>query len=133
MGKRGQKHTKKAATGGPPSDPLDILGSLIRPIAPNKRHELNQLVDKLFELASNFGHDAVTPKQLWEEHLKIRALVEKAREMEQCNLNRRLLGARRSHMPTLLEWLQKYGAQMDGVEVADFGPEEGKVGGFACV
>ncbi|TRY75681.1 hypothetical protein TCAL_14603 [Tigriopus californicus] len=74
MGKRGQKHTKKAATGGPPSDPLDILGSLIRPIAPNKRHELNQLVDKLFELASNFGHDAVTPKQLWEEHLKIRAL-----------------------------------------------------------
>lgn len=126
MGKRGQKHTKKAA-GGTPADPMDILGSLIRPIPPNKRHELNQLVDKLFELASNFGQDAVTPKQLWEEHLKLRALVEKARDMEQCNLNRRLLGARRSHVPNLLEWLKKHGAQIDGVEVADFGSDEGEV------
>ena len=62
---------------GAGNDPMDILGDLFRPLAPNKRHELNKLVEKLLNLCSNYAQDAITPKQLWEEHLEIRSLVEK--------------------------------------------------------
>ena len=74
MGRKRGGH-KKAGGGG--VDPMDILGDLFRPLPPNKRHDLNKLVEKLLNASSNYSQDAVTPKQLWEEHLEIRALVEK--------------------------------------------------------
>ena len=130
MGKRGQRHAKKspgaAATQAKPDPVLAAAleagsGGLFRPLAPNKRQELNGLVEKLLNLAANFAQDAPsTPKGLFEEHLQIRALLEPIMELEQCNLNRKLLGSRLGHVKELIEWVEKYGGVVKGVTVDNF-------------
>ena len=41
-------------------------------------------------------------------------------------MNRRVSGPRKAYVKTFLEWMDKNGAKIDGVEVADFG-EQGKI------
>jgi hypothetical protein len=124
MGKRGQRHQKKA------SDPvLEAAlaagsGGMFRALPPNKRHDLNKLVERLLNLCSNFSGDApATPQGLLEEHLQIREILNTVRELEQCNLNRRLLGSRRAHVAVLTEWIQQYGGQVNGVKIEDYGEQ----------
>jgi hypothetical protein len=131
MGKRGggggaSKKAKLAPAAA--DDPMAILGDLFKPLPPNKRHDLNKIVEKLLHLTSNFSSEPVTPKQLFDEHLEIRALVLQVQEFEKCNLNRRLFGSRKSYVASFVEWLEKNGAIVDGVEMADFGPKFGGLG-----
>lgn len=118
MGKRGQKNKKTVAE--PAEDPLAILGDLFRPMPPNKRQELNKLVENLLQMTSNFSEDApATPQGLFEEHLKIRGILDKVVELEQCNLNRKLMGSRVAHSEVLKEWIVKYGGEINGVKVKE--------------
>ena len=126
MGKRGQKNVKKAAGGGP--DPILeaalAAGGMFKPLPPNKRHDLNKIVEKLLNLCSNFAKDEpTTPQGLFEEHLEIRELIKTVLELEQCNLNRRLLGSRRAHAAALLEWIEKHEGAVKGVVVEDQGSQ----------
>ena len=52
--------------------------------------------------------------------------VLKVRELEEFNMNRRVSGPRKAYVKTFLEWMDKNGAKIDGVEVAEFG-DQGKV------
>ena len=100
---------------------------MFKPMPPNKRNELNAIVEKLFQLCSNFTDEPTTPSKLYEEFEKIYEMVQRVRALEhQSNMNRRVPGGRKVHLKAFLSWLDKNGAKIDGVEVADYGPVQGK-------
>ena len=118
MGKRGQKKGKKSA-GNDDTDTFsheELMSALFQPMAPNKRAELNGIVEKLLNLSSNYSQDdPSTPAKLFAEFEEIYALVQKIRSIEtQANMNRRLRGPRKIHVKPFLEWLTKYGAKIEG-------------------
>ena len=79
MGRRGQKKAPLK------KDNLDeeLLGALFQPMAPNKRAELNAIVENLLNLSSNFTQDdPTTPSKLYEEFEQIFSLVSKIRNIE---------------------------------------------------
>ena len=119
MGRRGQKKGKKGA-GNEDNDTFsneELMSALFQPMAPNKRNELNGIVEKLLNLSSNFTQDdPSTPAKLFTEFEEIYALVQKIRTIEtQANMNRRLMGPRKKHVKPFLEWLEKYGAKIEGI------------------
>lgn len=98
------------------------LEALFKPMPPDKRAQLNGIVEKLLNLSSNFaGDDPNTPAKLFVEFEEIWTLVQKVRNIEQqANMNRRLRGPRKMHIKPFMEWLNKCGAVIDGVEIAEF-------------
>jgi len=123
MGRKGHKKGKKVA-GHEDSDVFsneELMSALFQPMAPNKRNELNGIVEKLLNLSSNYTQDdPSTPAKLFTEFEEIYALVQKIRSIEtQGNMNRRL-GSRKLHIKPFMEWLNKYGAKIEGVEIDEF-------------
>ena len=117
MGRKGHKKGKKVA-GHEDSDVFsneELMSALFQPMAPNKRNELNGIVEKLLNLSSNYTQDdPSTPAKLFTEFEEIYALVQKIRSIEtQGNMNRRL-GSRKLHIKPFMEWLNKYGAKIEG-------------------
>ena len=117
MGRKGHKKGKKVA-GNEDSDVFsneELMSALFQPMAPNKRNELNGIVEKLLNLSSNYTQDdPSTPAKLFTEFEEIYALVQKIRSIEtQGNMNRRL-GSRKLHIKSFMEWLKKYGAKIEG-------------------
>lgn len=135
MGKRGAGGKKKApaAPSGSAADDDDLtqlLSQMFTPLPPNKRSELNTIVEKLMSACGGHypsGSDGPqTPAQFKAEHSEIRAWVEKARALERTgNLNRRLVGPRMAHAEAFLEWMVKNGAEIRGVMIEDFGGDVG--------
>ena len=105
-----------------------ILSELFRPLPPNKRHDLNKIVEKLLHLTSNFSTEPTTPKQLFDEHMQIRAMLDQVIELEKCNLNRKIIGPRKSYVAAFMEWLEQNGAVVDGVEITEVGERGGELG-----
>ena len=130
MGKKNNKKAVKAKSEEQsPADILAELGDMFKPMPPNKRSELNNLVEKLLKLTSNYVEDESpqTPLKLFSEFQEIYALVDKIHTLEdQFNMTRRLRGSRQLHMDTFLEWLNQHGAKIQGVKVHDYGSEQGK-------
>ena len=112
----------------PNEDPMAILGDLFRPLPPNKRHDLNRIVEKLLHVTSNFSSEPVTPKQMFDEHMEIRAMLEQVIELEKYNLNRRISGPRKSYIKEFSEWLEKNGAVVDGVKITEVGKNDEELG-----
>lgn len=108
---------------------LKDLGDMFKPMPPNKRSELNGLVDKLLQLTSNYVEDAapVTPAKLFTEHGEIWSLVAKVRALEeQYNMTRRLReSSRHVHLQAFLQWMESQGAKVEKLKVHDYGPERG--------
>ena len=129
MGRKGQnKKTNKKVSDENKNDlksedTSEDLFALFQPMAPNKRAELNGIVEQLLNKSSNFTQDdPTTPSKLYAEFEEIYAIVQKIRNIEmQANMNRRLRGPRKMHVKPFLEWLDKYGAKIEGVEIAEFG------------
>ena len=73
MGKKGGKKTKSSG--------LDALGDmaseLFKTLPPNKRSELNKIVEKLSDVTANLKSEPTTPAKQWEEFKQISQLVEK--------------------------------------------------------
>ena len=130
MGKRTGGGAAKKPKIGPAAndDPAAILGELFRPLPPNKRHDLNKIVEKLLHLTSNFSSEPTTPKQLFDEHMQIRAMLDQVIQLEKCNLNRKIIGPRRSYVMAFSEWLEKNGAVVDGVEITEVNESSGELG-----
>ena len=129
MGKKGQKKGKKGPNpNAVQNEDLDtitneeLMSVMFQQMAPNKRAELNNMVEKLLNLSSNFtADDPSTPAKLFAEFEEIYALITKIRNIEmQANMNRRLRGPRKMHVKPFMDWLQKYGAKIEGVEIAEF-------------
>jgi len=109
-------------------DLMSELSDLFKPMPPNKRSELNTLVEKLMAMTSNYVADEpLTPIKLYQEFQEIYALVEKITALEeQFNMTRRLrAGSRQIHIQSFLEWLDKYGAKINNVQIHDYGAEQG--------
>lgn len=123
MGKRGKGKARgsSGAAGRTSPDPIDAILEMFKPLPPNKRSELNKIVEKLLHLSSNFQQEPLTPGKLWEEFEEIHEIVEKVRVLEQCNMSRKLTGTRKGQLKTFLEWLDRHGAKIDGVEIAEYG------------
>ena len=127
MGRRGHKKTKKPT--GNEKDDLEsvtneeLMELMFQPMPPNKRAELNGIVEKLLNLSSNYTQDEpTTPVKLFTEFEEIYAIVQKIRQIEiQANMNRKLRGPRKVHVKSFMEWLEKYGAKIEGVEISEFG------------
>ena len=129
MGKRtGGGAAKKPKIGPATDDPSAILGELFRPLPPNKRHDLNKIVEKLLHLTSNFSNEPTSPKQLFDEHMQIRAMLEQIIQLEKCNLNRKIVGSRKSYVMAFSEWLEKNGAVVDGIEISEVSDSGGELG-----
>ena len=92
----------------------ELMGLMFQPMPPNKRAELNSIVEKLLNLSSNYVQDDPTsPAKLYAEFEEIYSLVQKIRAIEnQGNMTRRLRGPRKMHVPTFLAWLEKHGAKV---------------------
>ena len=129
MGRRGKR---PAPSSGPASSKTSVTdpvlaealaaGGLFRPLPPNKRHELNKMVETLLHLSSNFGQDPPsTPQGLYEEHLQLSALLKNIVELEKCNLNRKLLGSRVGHAGAMIKWVEEHGGSVQGVKPHNFG------------
>lgn len=56
---------------------------------------------------------------MWRCHCQ----VLKVRELEEFNMNRKVSGPRKAYVKTFMEWMEKNGAKIDGVEIADFGDQ----------
>lgn len=127
MGRRGHKKAgnKHNDSANLTNEELMESLALFQPMPPNKRAELNLIVEKLLNLSSNYtADDPSTPVKLFAEFEEIYAIVQKVRNLEtQCNMNRRLQGPRKVHVKAFMEWLTKYGAVVDGVDIHDFGPQ----------
>lgn len=131
MGRKGQnkKVNKKVSDENKndlkTEDTAEDLFALFQPMAPNKRAELNGIVEQLLNKSSNFTQDdPTTPSKLYAEFEEIYAIVQKIRNIEmQANMNRRLRGPRKMHVKPFLEWLDKNGAKIEGVEIAEFGSQ----------
>ncbi|CAB4067039.1 SETD3 [Lepeophtheirus salmonis] len=111
---KGASSNKKAK-----ADLSDLMSELFSPMPPNKRGELNKLVEKLLEKCSNFASEPLTPSKLMDEHKEIRVMVDKIRGLESTNMNRKLRGPRIRHVPQLLEWLKSNGAEIHGVTLKE--------------
>jgi len=114
------------------ADILKDLGDMFKPMPPNKRSELNNMVDKLLNLTSNYVQDETstvqTPAKLFAEFQEIWAIVTKVRALEeQYNMTRRLREASRHvHMQNFLQWVtEMQGAKIKNLRVKDFGPDRG--------
>ena len=109
-------------------DPMAVLGELFRPLPPNKRHDLNKIVEKLLHLTSNFASEPTTPKQMFDEHMQIRAMLDQIIQLEKYNLNRRIIGPRKSYVMAFSEWLETNGAVVDGLEITEVSEGGGELG-----
>lgn len=114
------------------ADILKDLGDLFKPMPPNKRSELNNMVDKLLNLTSNYTQDessaVQTPAKLFTEFQEIWGIVTKVRALEgEYNMTRRLREASRHvHMQAFLQWVtESQGAKVNNLKVKDFGPDRG--------
>ena len=47
--------------------------------------------------------------------------VVRIRELEEYNMNRKVSGPRKAYVKTFNEWMEKNGAKIEGVEIAEFG------------
>ena len=47
--------------------------------------------------------------------------VVRIRELEEYNMNRKVSGPRKAYVKTFNEWMEKNGAKIEGVGIADFG------------
>jgi len=125
MGRKGQN--KKAKGGTNSSSAMDSLESdisdLFKTLPPIKRAELTKVVEKLFQVSSNFASEPLTPAKQWEEFKEISALVQKVREIESGYSMCRTLPDRKNSVKPFTAWLQDLGAVIDGVEVADYGDQ----------
>jgi len=125
MGRKGQN--KKGKSGPPSSGALDSLASdisdLFKTLPPIKRAELTKVVEKLFQVSSNFNSEPLTPAKQWEEFKEIASLVQKVREIESGYSMCRTLPDRKNSIKPFTAWLQDLGAVLDGVEVADYGDQ----------
>jgi len=97
------------------------LSDLFKTLPPIKRAELTKVVEKLFQLSSNFSSEPTTPAKQWQEFIAIAELVEKVREIESGHSMVRTLPDRGSAMKPFVAWLKDLGAVINKVEVADFG------------
>ena len=106
-------------------DELDSL--LFKPMPPNKRNELNSIVEKLLNITSNYVSDEPTSTtKLRQEFGEIFDLVKRIITQEQqFNMSRKLRASRKPYLQSLVEWLEIHGATLDGVEPADYGSESG--------
>lgn len=121
MGKRNgaRKGKAVAATDSLAAD----LSDLFKTLPPIKRAELTKTVEKLFQVTSNFTSEPLTPAKQWQEYQEIATLVEKVREIESGHSMCRTLPDRRNAIKPFVQWLEDLGARVDGVEVADYGPQ----------
>jgi len=122
MGRKGAgKKGKKAGGGMSLADIESELSDLFKTLPPIKRAELTKVVEKLFQLSSNFSSEPTTPAKQWQEFIAISELVEKVREIESGHSMVRTLPDRGSAMKPFVAWLKELGAVINKVEVADFG------------
>ena len=90
---------------------ITILFVIEKLFALQKNHiEFFQVVEKLFQVTSNFGSEPTTPGKQWEEFQEISQLVERIRAIEQGYSMCRTLPDRRSAVKPFLEWLTQLGA-----------------------
>jgi len=127
MGKRGQNKKAKGGSSALSASAMDSLESdisdLFKTLPPIKRAELTKVVEKLFQVSSNFTSEPITPAKQWEEFKEISTLVQKVREIESGYSMCRTLPDRKNNMKPFTSWLQDLGAVIDGVEVADYGEQ----------
>uniref|UniRef100_A0A1B6DPA2 protein-histidine N-methyltransferase n=1 Tax=Clastoptera arizonana TaxID=38151 RepID=A0A1B6DPA2_9HEMI len=89
-------------------------------ISPQKRNELNQLVDKLLKVTSvarSAGNSNV--KKDFETHLQIHKILTKIMILES-DINIPLPSRNENAERELLAWLESNGVEIDGVEIAQF-------------
>ena len=117
MGKKGGKKPKSSGL-----DTLgDLTSELFKTLPPIKRSELSKVVEKLSNVTANLKSEPSTPAKLWEEYQEISVLVDKIREIEGGYSMIRTLPDRKSSIKPFLTWLTGLGAEVSGVEVADYG------------
>jgi len=99
------------------------LSNLFKTLPPNKRADLTKVVEKLFQLTSNFSSEPTTPAMQWEEYKQISSLIEAVREIESGHSMCRSLPDRKAAIKPFNTWLQGLGAVINKVEIADFGKQ----------
>ncbi|XP_075976821.1 SET domain containing 3 [Anticarsia gemmatalis] len=83
-----------------------------------KRKELAILVDKVLRLTSVFQASPSVAKS-WEHHLEIDALIKEITNLE-VSQYKSGQSQRQSNIDKYLKWLSENGAQLDGIEIAEF-------------
>jgi len=105
----------------------DGLDTMFRTMPPNKRNELNLIVEKLLTITSNYVADEPTSAiKLRQELDEVFDLVKKILTLEeQFNMSRKLRASRKPYLKGLVDWLETHGAILDGIEPADYGTKAG--------
>ncbi|GLH07499.1 hypothetical protein R5R35_006483 [Gryllus longicercus] len=117
MGKKG--HGKTAGKGKVLAKDVNITISTSK-LSRQKRNELNQIVDKLLKVSSNFQTVPNAAKE-WERHLEIRKLLEQVDQVEQgMKVTPEAESARAARLEQLLQWMVAQGADVGGVRPAQF-------------
>jgi len=99
------------------------LSDLFKTLPPIKRAELTKVVEKLFQVSSNFSSEPTTPAKQWEEFKEISQLVEKVREIESGHSMCRSLPDRRAAIKPFTAWLSGLGAVINKVDIAEYGAQ----------
>jgi len=123
----GRKNNKKTKAGGGSAaakeasiDSLeDSLSDLFKTLPPIKRAELNKVVEKLFQVCSNFADEPTTPAKQWSEFQDISGLVETVREIEKGYSMCRTLPDRKNAVKPFTKWIEDLGGVVNGVEVTE--------------
>merc|ERR1711971_1496541 len=97
----------------------DSLSDLFKTLPPIKRAELNKVVEKLFQVCSNFADEPTTPAKQWSEFQDISGLVETVREIEKGYSMCRTLPDRKNAVKPFTKWIEDLGGVVNGVEVTE--------------
>lgn len=117
MGKKG--HARSGGKGKVPAKDVISSGTPCK-LSRQKRNELNQIIDKLLKVSSNFQTVPNATKE-WERHLEIRKLLELLDQIEEgMKVTVEAEGARALKLEALLEWMQEHGAEVGAVRPAHF-------------
>ncbi|XP_015113456.1 actin-histidine N-methyltransferase [Diachasma alloeum] len=88
--------------------------SSVKTIPQIKRKEINRHCERLFRLCS----DPTYTTRLWENYLDISSILEKINRLEEIKTT--TTTPRASATKQFVEWLQSYGAKIEGVSIAEF-------------
>lgn len=125
MGKKSQtrnikKPFKENVKDGLVSCQANAERGFIHKLSPQKRNELNQLVDKLLKVSSSIQQSPVpNPNKEWEIYLEIEKIRNKIIQIEM-ELKIPLPVRNSEAKEEFVSWLEKNGAEINGVKIATF-------------
>ncbi|CAD7086848.1 unnamed protein product [Hermetia illucens] len=104
--------------GKKPQKKANVPKDAPKKLSAQKRHELDQLIDKLFKLGFR---QTQAPADQWNEYVEIQGILDRVQAIESTlKVKSSAAKNRLATIETFCKWCEENGAQFEGVKIAEF-------------